>query len=98
MNSHSFADEHEAFAARLVILSLAFLHFLSCFVLNYRCNGNLSFLNFSRVSQYVFVPTKEEVFTVLDQHADTLDGDVKLPLVLVGNEGKRKFESPFSSS
>ena len=35
----------------------------------------------------MFVPTKEEVFTVLDQHADTLDGDVKSPLVLVGNEG-----------
>eukprot|EP01032_Pedospumella_encystans_P011606 gene11606-13487_t len=44
----------------------------------------------SRVSQYVFVPTKEEVFTVLDQHADTLDGDVKPPLVLVGNEGSGK--------
>ena len=28
------------------------------------------------------------MFTVLDQHADTLDGDVKPPLVLVGNEGK----------
>ncbi len=45
----------------------------------------------SRVSQYVFVPTKEEVFTVIDQHADTLDGDVKSPLVLVGNEGKHQF-------
>ncbi|KAJ1424703.1 hypothetical protein B484DRAFT_96242, partial [Ochromonadaceae sp. CCMP2298] len=44
----------------------------------------------SRVSQYVFVPTKEEIFTLVDQHADTLDGDVKLPLVLVGNEGSGK--------
>jgi hypothetical protein len=35
----------------------------------------------SRVSQYVYVPTKDTVFTALDQHADTLEGDVKLPLV-----------------
>lgn len=44
---------------------------------------------FSRVSQYVFVPTKEEIFTLLDQHADTLEGDVKAPLVLVGNDGNK---------
>jgi hypothetical protein len=44
----------------------------------------------SRVSQYVFVPAKEDVFTFVDQHADTLDGDIKAPLVLVGNEGMHK--------
>ena len=44
----------------------------------------------SRVSQYVYVPTKDTVFSALDQHADTLEGDVKLPLVLLGNEGSGK--------
>lgn len=44
----------------------------------------------SRVSQYVFVPTKESYFSILDQYADTLEGDVKKPLVLVGNEGSGK--------
>jgi hypothetical protein len=44
----------------------------------------------SRVSQYVFVPTKEAYFSVLDQYADTVEGDVKKPLVLVGNEGSGK--------
>eukprot|EP01035_Chromulina_nebulosa_P041684 gene41684-56430_t len=56
MNTQSFEDEHEAFAA-------------------------------SRVSQYVYVPTKDSFFSMLDQHADTLEGDVKAPLVLLGNEG-----------
>ena len=42
---------------------------------------------YSRVSQYVYVPTKDLYFNTLDQHADTLEGDVKPPLVLVGNEG-----------
>lgn len=45
---------------------------------------------FSRVSQYVFVPTKDDTFTLLDQHADTLEGDVKPPLVIVGSEGSGK--------
>ena len=44
----------------------------------------------NRVSQYVFVPTKEDTCILLDQHADTLEGDVKLPLVIVGNEGSGK--------
>lgn len=46
--------------------------------------------NYSRVSQYVFVPTKEAYFSILDQYADTVEGDVKKPLVLVGNEGSGK--------
>lgn len=50
----------------------------------------LLFSSNSRVSQYVFVPTKDVYFTTLDQHADTLEGDVKPPLVLVGNEGSGK--------
>jgi hypothetical protein len=41
----------------------------------------------SRVFQYVYVPTRDTFFAALDQHADTLEGDVKLPLILVGNEG-----------
>eukprot|EP01038_Epipyxis_sp_PR26KG_P006859 gene6859-9393_t len=44
----------------------------------------------SRVTQFVYVPTKESTFTILDQHADTLEGDVKPPLVLLGNEGSGK--------
>jgi L-fucose isomerase-like protein len=48
------------------------------------------FVFFSRVTQYVFVPTKDIYFNTLDQHADTLEGDVKPPLVLVGNEGSGK--------
>lgn len=44
----------------------------------------------SRVSQYVYVPTKDLYFQTLDQHADTLEGDVKPPLVLVGEEGSGK--------
>ena len=44
----------------------------------------------SRTSQYVFVPTKESLFNTLDQHADTGDKDVKLPLVVVGNDGSGK--------
>jgi hypothetical protein len=36
------------------------------------------------------VPTKDIYFNTLDQHADTLEGDVKPPLVLVGNEGSGK--------
>ena len=41
----------------------------------------------SRVSQYVYVPTRDHLFQTLDLYADTLEGDVKLPLVLVGYEG-----------
>ena len=28
--------------------------------------------------------------TILDQHADTVEGDVKSPLVILGNEGSGK--------
>ena len=42
----------------------------------------------SRVSQYVFVPSDDTIFQQLDQHADTLEGDVAPPFVLVGNEGE----------
>lgn len=42
------------------------------------------------MSKYVYVPTKDTFFNTLDQHADTLDGDVKLPLCLLGNEGSGK--------
>lgn len=38
----------------------------------------------SRVSQYVYVPSKDTYFQTLDQHADTLEGDIKPPLVLLG--------------
>ena len=44
----------------------------------------------SRVTQYVYVPTREHFFSTLDAHADTLEGDRKLPLVLVGNDGSGK--------
>jgi hypothetical protein len=44
----------------------------------------------SRVSQYVYVPTRDHLFQTLDLHADTLEGDVKLPLVLLGYEGSGK--------
>lgn len=36
------------------------------------------------------MPTRDSFFATLDQHADTLEGDVKLPLVLLGNEGSGK--------
>lgn len=43
---------------------------------------------YSRVSQYVYVPTRESFSEALDAHADTLEGDVKPPLVVLGEEGK----------
>ncbi len=42
------------------------------------------------MNQYVYVPTKDTFFLALDQHADTLDGDVKPPLVVLGDEGSGK--------
>lgn len=51
----------------------------------------------SRVSQYVYVPTRDHLFQTLDLHADTLEGDVKLPLVLLGYEGKGKGICQFLS-
>ena len=44
----------------------------------------------SRSSQYVYVATRDLLFTILDQHADTVEGDVKSPLVILGNEGSGK--------
>ncbi len=44
----------------------------------------------SRVTQYVFCPTKDTFFNTLDQHADTSDKDIKPPLVVVGNDGSGK--------
>lgn len=44
----------------------------------------------SRSSQYVYVPARDQFYTTLDQHADTLEGDTKLPLVILGGEGSGK--------
>ena len=41
----------------------------------------------SRSSQFVYTPTRDYFFSTLDQHADTLEGDVKPPLVVLGPEG-----------
>ena len=38
----------------------------------------------------MFVPTRDLLFTILDQHADTVENDVKPPLVILGNEGSGK--------
>ena len=38
----------------------------------------------------MFEPTRDIYFNTLDKHADTLDGDVKPPLVLLGSEGSGK--------
>jgi hypothetical protein len=38
----------------------------------------------------VYVPSKDTYYQTLDQHADTLEGDIKPPLVLLGNEGSGK--------
>ena len=52
------------------------------------CTDTVPYVITSRVSQYVYVPTRDHLFQTLDLHADTLEGDVKLPLVLLGYEGK----------
>lgn len=44
----------------------------------------------SRSSQYVYVPTRDLLFTILDQYAETVEGDVKHPLVILGNDGGGK--------
>lgn len=44
----------------------------------------------SRVSQYIYEPSKPDFFEPLDQHADSLETDVRAPLVLLGNEGSGK--------
>lgn len=41
----------------------------------------------SRSSEYVFAVTKDKFYNDLDLHADTVEGDVKLPLVVYGDEG-----------
>lgn len=52
----------------------------------------------SRVSQFVYVPTKDSFFSALDHHAEALEADVKPPLVLVGDEGLKIVYSLFSLS
>jgi hypothetical protein len=95
----SFDDEHEAFAARYYQVSfLSFNYYLftikNKIQLNYYLFHIILIYHFyciySRVSQYVYHPSSETFFAHLDQHADTSEGDQtkKLPLVLVGNEGK----------
>eukprot|EP00607_Mallomonas_marina_P010222 CAMPEP_0182421964 /NCGR_PEP_ID=MMETSP1167-20130531/7553_1 /TAXON_ID=2988 /ORGANISM="Mallomonas Sp, Strain CCMP3275" /LENGTH=1186 /DNA_ID=CAMNT_0024599637 /DNA_START=36 /DNA_END=3596 /DNA_ORIENTATION=+ len=44
----------------------------------------------SRSSQYVYIPPRDHYFPYLDQHANTLEGDVTLPLVILGGEGSGK--------
>jgi len=44
----------------------------------------------SRVTQFVFVPTRDTFLSTLDAHADCSENDVKLPLVVVGGEGAGK--------
>jgi hypothetical protein len=44
----------------------------------------------------VYVPTRDHLFQTLDLHADTLEGDVKLPLVLLGHEGNVIVRALFS--
>ena len=39
----------------------------------------------------MYVPARDQFFTALDQHADTLEGDSKLPLVILGGEGMREL-------
>lgn len=73
-----FEDEHEAFAARWLVAHAE---------VNI-CHFTLHVFH-SRSSQYVFVPARDHFFPVLDQHADTLEGDVRLPLVILGSEGIR---------
>ncbi|CAM9844977.1 unnamed protein product, partial [Phaeothamnion confervicola] len=44
----------------------------------------------SRSEAYVYVPVDERHFAALDQHAETIEVDSKLPLVLVGEPGTGK--------
>lgn len=41
----------------------------------------------SRSREYVYVPGDEECFQKLDQHAETIEGDAKLPFVILGGPG-----------
>ncbi|KAG5176162.1 hypothetical protein JKP88DRAFT_336430 [Tribonema minus] len=41
----------------------------------------------SRSSDYVYVPINDNYFATLDRHADTIEMDVKPPLVVVGEPG-----------
>lgn len=38
----------------------------------------------------MFVPTDEKSFGMLDAHADSIETDIKLPLVVLGDEGTGK--------
>ena len=44
----------------------------------------------SRVSQYVYVPTNPLFFSTIDTFVDANEGDVKKPLVVLGEEGSGK--------
>lgn len=44
----------------------------------------------ARVTQFVYQPSKDTYMATLDQQADTLELDVKPPLVLLGEEGSGK--------
>ncbi|CAM9780982.1 unnamed protein product, partial [Ectocarpus sp. 12 AP-2014] len=41
----------------------------------------------SRSSEHVYVPIDDRNFITLDKHAETIEMDAKLPLVLVGEPG-----------
>lgn len=41
-------------------------------------------------NQFEYKETEDTFFSTLDQHADTLEGDVKPPLVVLGDEGSGK--------
>jgi hypothetical protein len=44
----------------------------------------------TRSSQFVYVPSNEVLFEALDTHADTVEHDVRLPMVVAGDEGSGK--------
>ena len=73
----SYDDEHEGFAARSVVC---------CFSIQAVLKTDTLYI-FSRSSEYVFAVTKDKFYNDLDLHADTVEGDVKLPLVVYGDEG-----------
>ena len=41
----------------------------------------------SRSEDYVYCPGDESYFSKLDQHAETIEGDAKLPFVILGSPG-----------
>jgi hypothetical protein len=84
LDNSSYDDEHEAFAARYVLrlcvapLLLVVRRNAPTHTLTHAC---------SRSSDYVFVATPASAFDILDRHADTIENDVKLPQVVLGDEG-----------